>query len=63
MGFSRIQSDNAVYVYLKDELWVIVPVFVDDIILASKAASTLNSTVQELGQHSNFMILVLQLNC
>jgi transposase InsO family protein len=51
MGFSRIQSDNAVYVYLKDQIRVIVPVFVDDITLASKDPSKLNSIVQELGQH------------
>jgi hypothetical protein len=49
IGFCRIQSD--VYMYLKNELQVIVPVFVDDIIFASKGVSKLNSIIQRLGQH------------
>jgi hypothetical protein len=37
LGFVRIRSDSSVFVWEKDSMKVIVPVFVDDIMLASKS--------------------------
>ena len=51
MGFIRIQSDNSVYVFLKDDVHIILPIFVDDITLACKSSTTLDSTVKELSSH------------
>jgi hypothetical protein len=37
LGFARIRSDSSVFIWEKDGVKVIVPVFVDDITLASKS--------------------------
>jgi hypothetical protein len=37
LGFARIRSDSSVFIWEKDTVKVIVPVFVDDITLASKS--------------------------
>jgi hypothetical protein len=51
MGFARIQSDHSVYVFVRGPLCLILPVFVDDITLACKDASLIDSTVNELATH------------
>jgi hypothetical protein len=51
MGFHRISSDNSVYVFIRDDVRIILPVFVDDITLACKSSSVLDSTVKELASH------------
>jgi hypothetical protein len=51
MGFKRIQSDHSVYVFIKDHTHIILPVFVDDITIASKDPSTLQIIVKELSSH------------
>lgn len=39
LGFQRILSDSSVWVWHKDSVCIIVPVFVDDMTLASNSAS------------------------
>jgi hypothetical protein len=51
MGFKRVQSDHGLYIYLRDDLRIPMPVFVDDITLACKDGAKINSVVQELSQH------------
>ena len=51
MGFIRISSDNSVYVFIRDDVRIILPVFVDDITLACKSSSVLDQTVKELATH------------
>jgi hypothetical protein len=51
MGFKRIQSDHGLYIYLRDDLRILMPVFVDDITLACKDGAKIDSVVQELSQH------------
>jgi hypothetical protein len=51
MGFKRLQSDHGIYVYLKDDVRIIVPVHVDDITFASKSLSAIQSCIQELSRH------------
>src|SRR5258708_18566720 len=51
MGFTRIQSDPSLYIYQKDDVKIIMPVFVDDITLASKSQAALDKAVSELSKH------------
>ena len=51
MGFQRVQSDNGLYIYLRDGVRIFMPVFVDDITLAGSDASKIDSIVKELSSH------------
>ena len=58
MGFRCIYSDNSIYVYQKGSDRVLMPVFVDDGVLASNSLPLLDSLVSELSKH--FKLLKLQ---
>jgi hypothetical protein len=51
MGFKKTYSDASLFIYDRDNIKVIVPVFVDDITLASKSVETLDSFVAEMSKH------------
>jgi len=51
MGFSRIESDPSVYVYCNEGVRIIVPIYIDDITLASKSPAAIDKYVQLLSQH------------
>ena len=51
MGFVRIESDRSLYVYERNELRIIMPVFIDDITFASHSLDALDAVVIELGLH------------
>ena len=51
MGFKRTYSDASLFIYDRDNIKVIVPVFVDDITLASKSVETLDSFVTEMSKY------------
>lgn len=51
MGFARIESDRSVYVYTREEVKIIVPVYIDDITFASPSKSALDLVVVELGSY------------
>src|ERR671929_620035 len=51
MGFKKTYSDASLYIYDRDGIKVIVPVFVDDITLASKSVETLDSLVADMSKH------------
>ena len=51
MGFKKLVSDPSVYIFERDNIKVIVPVWVDDITLASKDASAIERFVEELKKH------------
>jgi hypothetical protein len=51
MGFTRIKSDNSVYIYTRDNNRIILPVFVDDITIVGKSTPLLDSIVSELASH------------
>ncbi|GLB39311.1 putative reverse transcriptase (RNA-dependent DNA polymerase) [Lyophyllum shimeji] len=51
LGFKKTYSDPSLYIYDRDGIKVIVPVFVDDITLASKCIEALDKFVGELGTH------------
>jgi hypothetical protein len=51
MGFQRLQSDRAVYVYTHGDCCIIVPVFIDDITLAGTTEKENDKVVAELRKH------------
>ncbi len=51
MGFNCVQSDHGLYIYLRDDVRILMPVFVDDITLACKDGAKIDSIVQELSKH------------
>ena len=51
LGFTRLQSDRSVYIYAKSEVRIIMPVYIDDITLASKNTAILDQTVRDLSKH------------
>ena len=51
MGFKHIESDCSVYVYSNGEVWIIVPIYSDDIKLASKSSTVIHKYVQLLSEH------------
>ncbi len=51
MGFKHVQSDHGHYIYLRDDVRILMPVFVDDIALACKDGAKIDSIVQELSNH------------
>jgi hypothetical protein len=53
LGFARIRSDSSVFIWEKDRVKVIVPVFVDNITLASKLKEKIAEIKGLLAQHFN----------
>jgi hypothetical protein len=51
MGFTRIRSDTSIFVWDHEGTKVIVPVFVDDITLASKSKTKIQDIKRELAKH------------
>jgi len=51
MGFKRVLSDNSIYIYSRNQVKLIVPIFIDDITLVPKDDAAMDSTVQELSKH------------
>lgn len=51
MGFKRLQSDASIYVYAKESVRIIMPIWVDDITLASNDKSAMEETVDGLKKH------------
>ncbi|KAJ3502144.1 hypothetical protein NMY22_g18687 [Coprinellus aureogranulatus] len=45
MGFKRLQADRSIYIYSRDDIHMIVPVYIDDMTLASKSTEALDLTV------------------
>ena len=51
MGFKCVLSDNSIYIYSRNQVKLIVPIFIDDITLVPKDDAAMDSTVQELSKH------------
>lgn len=51
LGFERIKSDASLFVFAKGGVRIIMPVYTDDITIASTFAAESNRVVQELSQH------------
>ena len=51
MGFTRLESDRSIYLYVRGEVKIIVPIYIDDITLASKSTTAIDSAVDDLKKH------------
>ena len=51
LGFSRLVCEHSVWVYLRDGVRVIIPVFVDDITLAGKSKAAIQRVKDDLCKH------------
>lgn len=51
LGYTRLQADRSIYIYAKDDTRVIVPVYIDDITIASKSKADSDKLVHDLSQH------------
>ena len=57
LGFTRLQSDRSIYLYVKGELKIILPVYIDDLTFASKDKKLIDKAVEDLSKRSNCAIL------
>jgi len=51
LDFRQTYSDASIYIYSKDNVTIILPVFVNDITLALKSEPAIQSFIAELSQH------------
>jgi hypothetical protein len=51
MGFKKIESDTSVYIYTNGEVKMFVPIYIDDITIASKSTPAIERTVKQLSGH------------
>jgi transposase InsO family protein len=51
MGFKRLESDRSIYIFLRGDVRIIIPIFIDDITFASSNSAAIDSTVKELSSH------------
>src|SRR5277367_4314992 len=51
MGFKRLESDRSIYIFLRGEVRIIIPVFIDDITFGSSDSAQIDSAVKELSSH------------
>jgi len=51
LGFRQCYSNASIYIFSKDDISVILPVFVDDITFVSCSRDTIESLVHQLSQH------------
>ena len=51
IGFHCVEVDSSIYVFTRESVRIIMPVFVDDITLASNSLDAIQSVVKELQSH------------
>jgi len=51
LGFERLECDHSVFIYKRDNIRIIIPVHVDDLLIASKSKEALTKFKSELGKH------------
>ena len=51
MGFQCVKVDSSIYVFKKEQVHIILPVFVDDITLASNSIEAIHSVIKQLTAH------------
>jgi hypothetical protein len=50
MGFERLDSDHSVFIYERDSVKLIVPIHVDDLVIASRSKSAISEFKSELSK-------------
>jgi hypothetical protein len=58
MGFAKVGCDHSIWVYQKDGIKIIIPVFVDDMTIVSKSKDAIQGIKDELKRDSNSETLV-----
>ena len=48
MGFNKVKCDHSIWIYQKDGIKVIIPVFVDDMTIMSKSKDAVQGVKDEL---------------
>ena len=51
MGFKRLDSDRSIYIFLRGDVRIIIPIFIDDITFASSNSAAIDCAVKELSSH------------
>jgi len=51
IGFKKVLSDNSLWIFIKDGVRIIIPVFVDDLTIVSKDKSSINSVITHLEKY------------
>jgi len=51
LGFMRTDCDYLVYVYLRDSVWIMVPIYMEDLLLASNSKLAIQCMKTELATH------------
>ena len=51
MGFNRIKVDHAIWVFKQGDIRIIVPAYVDDLMIATKKHSDAQKTLSQLSSH------------
>ena len=54
LGFKQVRCDHSIWVYEKDGMRIILPVFVDDMTIASKSKKAIEELKNELRKHFKF---------
>ena len=58
MGFKRLESDRSIYILLRGEVRIIIPIFIDDITFASADSAAIDSAIKELASHFKLRDLI-----
>ena len=48
IGFKKVESDNSLWIYQKDDARIIIPVFVDDLTIVTKDKASITSVISHL---------------
>jgi hypothetical protein len=51
MGFKRIVCEHSIWIFGKDEMRIIIPVFIDDMTIAAKSMDSIKQVISELKSH------------
>ena len=51
MGFKRLESNRSIYIFLRDEVQIIIPVFIDDITFALSNSTAIDVAIKDLASH------------
>lgn len=52
-GFIKIKSDSAIWIYRKEDVRIILPVYVDDMKIVAKSKSDVAHVIAELKKHAD----------
>ncbi|TFY71470.1 hypothetical protein EVG20_g1549 [Dentipellis fragilis] len=54
LGFHRIKCEHSIWVYQRDDVRIIIPVFIDDMTIASKSQAAIQKVKDDLRAHFKF---------